>query len=63
MKAILIEYHDKAGMTKIECNKPSGEHILDALWDPTEKQTPENRIKFRNWTVGMLKRKGYEVDE
>jgi len=58
-RAILIEHHDGDKLTMIVCNDDNGGHIFDALWDPTEANTPENRKKFRMWVSTMLKRKGY----
>jgi hypothetical protein len=61
-RAIPVDVYDKDGnMTKIEVNTPSGEHIFDFLWDPTDEQTNENRVKFREWAYRILKQKDYEV--
>lgn len=35
----------------------SGDHIIDALWDPSEENTPENREAFRDWFSTHLRRK------
>jgi hypothetical protein len=43
----------------IVCNDAKGNHIFDAIWDPTDENTPENREKFRKWVYTMLKRRGY----
>jgi len=58
-KAILIEHHDGSKLTMIVCNDANGEHIFDALWDPRDEDTPENRKEFRSWVYRMLKNKGY----
>lgn len=61
-KAIPVDVYDKDGnMVKIEFNDGSGEHILDAVWDQTDKQTSENRIKFREWAYRFIEQKEYEV--
>lgn len=62
-KAILIEKFNKKGLHTIECIEEGGDLIFDALWDPTDEQTPENRIKFREWVRRLLATKGYHVDE
>lgn len=62
MLAIPMEIFNKAGeLTKIEFADREGNPIIDALWDPTDEQTAENRIAFRKWAYQMVKRKGYEV--
>jgi hypothetical protein len=61
-RAIPVDVYDKDGnMTKIEFNTASGEHIVDAVWDPTDEQTSENRIKFREWAYRFIETKEYEV--
>ena len=62
-KAIPIDVYDSEGnMTKIEVQDGNGEHVLDFLWDPTDEQTSENRIKFREWVYKFLEQnKGYKV--
>ena len=57
------EILDKDGnLTKIEFYKDDGEHITDALWDPNDDQTPENRKAFREWAYRFINRKDeYEV--
>lgn len=59
---IPVDIYDKDGnMSKIEFNDRSGEHILDAVWDPREEQTSDNRVKFREWAYRMIEQKDYEV--
>ena len=61
-KAIPIDVYDKDGnMLRIEFNDGEGEHIIDALWDPNDEQTSENRIKFRKWAYKTLEQKGYTL--
>lgn len=60
--AIPVDVYDKDGnIIKIEFNSADGSHIVDALWDPTDEQTSENRIKFREWAYRWIEQKGYEV--
>lgn len=61
-QAIPVDVYDKEGnMIKIEFSTSSGEHIMDALWDPNDEQTSENRIKFREWAYRFITQKEYEV--
>lgn len=62
MIAIPVDIYDGGGnLTRIEFQSENGEHIMDALWDPTDEQTSENRTAFRKWAYNFIKRKGYEV--
>jgi hypothetical protein len=63
MIAIPVDVYDNAGnMIKIEANDPSGNHIVDFLWDNREEQTSENRQRFREWAYEFLREnKGCEV--
>ena len=59
---IPVDIYDKEGnMLKIEFNNPSGEHVMDALWDERDAQTSENRTDFRKWAYRQLEQQGYEV--
>jgi hypothetical protein len=61
-KTIPTDVYDKEGnLTKIEFSDGEGEHIVDVVWDETEEQTSENRIKFRKWAYTMLEQKGYTL--
>jgi len=62
MKAIMTEFLDGSKIIRIECHDENGKHIFDALWDPSEQNTPEGRTAFRDWTLTMLKRKGYTIE-
>lgn len=54
-------FDDDGNMLRIVVkNAETGNHLFDALWDPTEKQTQENRQRFRGWTNLMLARKNLE---
>jgi hypothetical protein len=60
--AVPADIYNKDGeLVKIEFTTPSGEHIIDAMWDVSEEQTSENRVKFREWAYRMIKQKDYEV--
>ena len=60
--AVPADIYNKDGqLVKIEFTTPSGEHIIDAMWDFSEEQTSENRVKFREWAYRMIKQKDYEV--
>jgi len=64
MKAIPLDLYDKDGnMTGIEFNSPSGDFIIEAVWDERDEQTSENRDAFRKWAYKMIRDKGYEVDK
>ena len=61
-RAIPVDVYDKEGnMTRIEFNDPSGNHIIDAVWDQNDEQTSENRVKFREWAYRFIEQKDYEV--
>lgn len=65
MRAIPVDVYDKDGnLTKIEFIGADGEHIIDAVWDPTDEQTSENRIKFREWAYDhVAKNLKHEVNK
>ena len=62
MRVILTEeYDDHGNLTKIIANEAyTGDHVLDAHWDPHDEQTPEKRAEFRTWVNTMLIRKGHD---
>lgn len=62
MKAFMTEFFDKKKLTHIVCMSEKGEHIFDAIWDEEDENTPENRVKFRDWVVKLLARKGYTIE-
>lgn len=62
-KAICIDIYNKEGeLTQIEAFDSKGDFIMQALWDPTDEQTSENRANFRKWFYTHLKRQNYQVD-
>ena len=62
MKARQVEvYDDKGNLEKIEVTLETGEHLFDAVWDPVDDQTEENRIAFREWAKRMVAQKGHEL--
>jgi len=61
-RAIPVDVYDRDGnMLRIEFNELSGEHIIDAVWDPMDAQTSENREAFRKWAYNFVRNKDYEV--
>lgn len=57
MKYHTIDIYDKDGnMTRIEAYNEKGDFIMQALWDPTDEQTSENRVKLREWFNKHLER-------
>ena len=62
MKARQAEvYSENGDLEKIEVTLETGEHLFDALWDPTDEQTTENHIAFREWVKRMTSQKGHEL--
>ena len=62
MKARQKEVYDQDGnLQKIEVTLQDGNHLFDAIWDPTDPQTEEYHIKFREWTKRMVKQQGHEL--
>lgn len=64
MRVNPIDVYDKEGnLTHIEVLTPSGEFVMQILWDEHEPQTSANRIVFREWAYKHLEQsQGYEVD-
>lgn len=61
-RAIPVDVYDEDGnMTKVEFNDGEGNHILDAVWDPSDEQTAENRTFFRKWAYNFLRNQGWEI--
>ncbi len=54
-------YDGDGDMTKIEFHNKSGEFVLEAVWDPKDEQTSENRVLFRKWAYRMLDQLGYQI--
>lgn len=62
MKTVQTEIFDKDGnLTKIEIYLENGEHLFDALWDPRDEQTHDNRVAFREWTNRQIRNHDHEV--
>lgn len=62
MKYHTIDIYDKDGnMVRIEAYDSKGDFIMQALWDPTDEQTSENRIKLREWFNKHLERSQNET--
>lgn len=57
MKYDMIDIYDKDGnLVRIEAYDQTGEFVMQALWDPTDEQTHENRVKLRQWFANHLER-------
>ena len=54
-------YDDKGDMLRIEAHDLEGEFVIQAVWDPTDEQTSENREEFRRWFYRILKNKEYQL--
>jgi hypothetical protein len=63
MRVNPIDVYDSEGnLTHIEVLTPSGEFVMQFLWDEHDEQTSENRIAFREWAYKHLEQsQGYEV--
>ncbi len=61
-RAIPVDVYDKDGdMLRVEFSDASGNHIVDAVWDPTDEQNSENRAQFRKWAYNHLRNQGWEI--
>lgn len=64
MRVIATDVLDKDGnLGGIEYYDELGGFQFQAVWDPDDEQTAENRKKFREWANLMAKRMDYEVIE
>jgi len=64
MRVIPTDILDNDGnLEKIEFYDELGGFQFQAVWDPSEEQTADNRREFRKWANGMAKRMDYEVVE
>lgn len=62
MRVIPTDVFDEDGnLEKIEFYDELGGFQFQAMWDPVDKQTADNRREFREWANGMAKRMDYEV--
>ena len=63
MKTVIpMDIYDKDGnLTRIDFLDQNGDFVIQVVWDPTDEQTSENRINFREWAYRMLKQKDLEV--
>ena len=61
-KVIPVEYMTNGELKTIAfSDEATGEHVIDAQWDPRDKQTSENRASFRKWAYRMVEQMGHEV--
>jgi hypothetical protein len=62
MKVIPTDVYDTDGnIHAVEFNNTNGEFVIEAIWDPADEQTSENRTAFRKWAYQMVKQIGYEL--
>jgi hypothetical protein len=61
MRLIPTDIYEDGDLIKIEYHNEAGEFVIEAVWDPEDEQTSENRVKFREWATRLLDQKGYEV--
>lgn len=63
MKVIPTDIYDKDGnLSYIEFNDLDGNFVIKADWDPTDEQTSENRVKFREWAYRLVQSIGHTLD-
>jgi hypothetical protein len=61
-RLIPVDVYDRAGnMLRIEFSDSEGNHVLDAVWDPEEAQSSENRVAFRKWAYEHLRKQDWEI--
>ena len=64
MKVVPIDIYDKDGnMVSIEFQDGKGEFAFQAVWDPNDEQTSENREEFRRFAYRMAEQLKYEVNK
>jgi len=64
MPVTTIDIYNKEGeLVRIEAYEPSGEFLMQFLWDERDEQTSDNRVEFRKWVTRHLKQAGHEVHE
>lgn len=57
VKFSTIDIYDKEGnLVKIEAYDGKGDFIMQALWDPRDEQTHDNRVKMREWFYRHVER-------
>ena len=62
MRVIPTDVLDKDGnIEKIEFYDELGGFQFQAMWDPADEQTADNRREFREWAETMAERMDYEV--
>jgi hypothetical protein len=62
MRVIPTDVLDNDGnLEKIEFYDELGGFQFQAMWDPADEQTADNRREFREWAETMAKRMDYEV--
>jgi len=62
MRVIPTDVFDDAGnLEKVEFYDELGGFQFQAMWDPSDEQTADNRREFREWAETMAERMDYEV--
>jgi hypothetical protein len=62
MRVIPTDVLDNDGnLEKIEFYDELGGFQFQAMWDPADEQSADNRREFREWAETMAKRMDYEV--
>ena len=62
MRVTPADVLDKDGnLEKIEFYDELGGFQFQAMWDPADEQSADNRREFREWAETMAKRMDYEV--
>lgn len=62
MIVIPTDIYEDGDLIKIEFYDEAGDFVVQAMWDESDKQSSENRIKFRGWSYRMVEQLGYRVD-
>jgi hypothetical protein len=61
--AIPQDIYDADGnMLKIEFHDEAGDHIIDVVWDFSDEQTSENRIKLREFAYRWMRQQGWNIE-
>ena len=64
MPVTTIDIYNKEGeLVRIEAYEPSGDFLMQFLWDERDEQTSDNRVEFRKWVTRQLKQAGQEGHE
>jgi len=56
-------YAENGDLEKIEFYGEDGKMEIQAVWDDTDPNDEEHRVKFREWSYRFIKQLNFEVDE